>query len=151
MWRLTSSEPEIDSLIAVPRSCRSCLIFSSTRSPSMRVNLLKSITWIYGTQTDYPKRPPSSSIFHSANCRSTLIALARASPQFGPIAEILPAPPLRVMPQHRLVADLAAAVIRLAHVTTKLRVDGDEVVTPIHRQQMRSAVRTDARQLQIAL
>src|SRR5688572_9050729 len=42
MWRFTSSDPEIDSLMAVPSSWSSCLIFSSTRSPSVTRKLLQN-------------------------------------------------------------------------------------------------------------
>src|SRR4051794_24218332 len=152
MCSLTSSELEIESLIAGPSCCRSCLILSSKGSflapAASGLSARGSVV-----------RPPRTSIFRSAAARRILFALRRFQrlqtsshrfPQFGPVGEILPASPLRVPPQHRAIGNRASAVIALAHEAPELGVDGDEVVPAVHRQQMRGAIRPDARQLAVA-
>src|SRR5438045_6976506 len=113
MCWLTSSDAEIDSLMALPRSRRSCLILSSIGS---RCTLLRL-------------RPVQ--------------AVGHGAPQLRPVCEIFPAAPLRITAKHRRIGDLPPAVIRLAHEAPKLRIDGNEVVAPVHRKKMRGAIRTD--------
>src|ERR1043166_5113278 len=95
MCSLTSSELEIESLIAVPSCCRSCLILSSKGSFRYRGSVV---------------RPRRTSIFRSGAARRILFALLRFErlqtgshrlPQFRPVREILPPSPLRVAAQHR--------------------------------------------------
>src|ERR1051325_5036802 len=158
MCRFTSSEVEMDSLIAVPRSCRSCLILSSTHSPirarkrfvnywkisSLPLRALKNII-----QTARPAVNISQSLRREYT--TWLQGFRHSFPAFRPIREVLPASPFAIAAEHRGVADGAAAVIALAHEPAEFRIDGDEVVTAVHRQQMRGAVRTDARQREIEL
>src|SRR5437667_9848817 len=157
MCRLTSSELEIDSLIAVPSSRRSCLILSFTY-PHMHVNPLVSAAYVVTCNESLWQTALSRSIFRSVATRSTLLAafferlqlLRHRSPQLRPVCEVLPAPPFGVAAQHRPFGDGAAAVVAVAHEAAELGVDGDEVMAPVHRQEMRRAVRTDARKLAIA-
>src|SRR5215212_2879648 len=121
MWRLTSSEPEIDSLIAVPSSCRSCLILSSTRSPSGTRKLLQSqqLTFTCAAriiQNGTARGQYSESNASGVHSLSPVTPAAASSgpirsPQLRPVREVLPASPLRVAPQHRRVAHLPAAVV----------------------------------------
>src|SRR5687768_9868484 len=108
MCRFTSSEPEIDSLIAVPRSCRSCLILSSTRSPLQARKLFYISSLHLRAYSELSKRRRSRSIFRFASDRSRLFVLfarpaandspplSAAPPQLRPVREVLPASPLRV-------------------------------------------------------
>src|SRR3954465_12834888 len=117
MCSLTSSELEIESLIAVPSCCRSCLIFSSKGSflaaAASGLSARGSVV-----------RPPRRSIFRSAAERRILFVLRRFQrlqtsshrlPQFGPVGEVFPPSPLRVTPQHGAIGHRASAVIALAH------------------------------------
>src|SRR5687768_502397 len=162
MWRLTSSEPEIDSLMAVPRSCKSCLIFSSTRSPLQARKLLRDQQLTFTcVRMNYPNgracgqysdSGPSGVHYLPSSPRGCKRAATRSgprAPQLRPVREVLPASPFVVTSKHRRVADLPAAVIRLPHKAAELGVDRDEVVAALHRQQMRGAVRADAGELQV--
>src|ERR1043166_719189 len=129
MWRLTSSEPEIDSLIAVPSSRRSCLILSSNVSSLMQPSVVPE-----SDRSRYRTRRTGRTLFVRIVFR--LQPLGHRAPQFRPVSHVLPTSPLRVAPQHRGVADASPLVIRLAHEAAELRVDGDEVMPPVHRQEM---------------
>src|SRR2546423_8960164 len=124
----------------------------------MHVNHLVSAAYVLTCNDSLWQTALSGSIFRSVATRSTLLAafferlqrLRHRSPQFRPVCEVLPAPPFAVAAQHRPFGDGAAAVVALAHEAAELRVDGDEVVASVHRQEMRRAVRADARKLAIA-
>src|SRR4051794_28886226 len=114
MCSLTSSELEIESLIAVPSSRSSCLILSSKVSSRFRGSVV------------LPRR---RSIFRSGAARRILFVLLRFErlqtgshrlPQFRPVGQILPAPPFRVAPEHGAVGNGASAVVALAHEPTEL-------------------------------
>src|SRR4051812_30954077 len=96
-------------------------------------------------------RPDLSGSTLFALCLERLQAIRHGAPKLRPVREILPAPPLRIAPEHGLVADRAALVIRLANEFSEFRIHRDEVVAAVHRQQMRGAVGADARQRLVAV
>src|SRR4029077_14770494 len=104
MWRLTSSDPEIDSLIAVPSSRRSCFILSST---------LVFRPW-----------PPRSSTVARARSILRPQTALHAAPQLSPVREILPAAPPCITPQHGRVFHRVALVVGLPDEPPELAVDG---------------------------
>src|SRR3954454_2680852 len=155
MLRLTSSELEIDSLMAVPSSRKSCFILSFTCPSRLHANHLNSTAYALTCNDSLWQTALPRSIFRSAATRSTLLAafferlqgVGHTPPQLRPVSEVLPASPLCVVAEHRALGDVAAAVVALAHEAPELGVDGDEVVAAVHGQQMRGAVRADAGEL----
>src|SRR5687767_14192839 len=134
MWRLTSSEPEIDSLMAVPRYLSNCLIWSSTLGLTIR-NAMVSVNF----------RPPPMGRTLLVPTRVRLQTVGHRIPELSPVGQVLPPSPPGVAAYHREVRNAAALVIALADESSEFGVDGDEIVTAIHRQQMRGTVRTDPR------
>src|SRR5205814_4835910 len=99
---------------------------------------------------------PRRSIFHIRRQERRLLRrldepVGDRAPQLRPIREVLPASPLGVAAQHRLVGGGASLVVALAHEATEFRIDGDEVVAAVHGQKVRRAVWPDARQRAVAL
>src|SRR6059058_4424728 len=124
----------------------------------MHVNHLASAAYVVTCNESLWQTALPRSIFRSSATRSKLLAaffqrlqrLRHRSPQLRPVREVLPAPPLGVAAQHRPFGDGAAAVVAVAHEAAELSVDGDEVVAPVHRQEVRRAVGADAGKLAIA-
>src|SRR5881227_2047327 len=118
----------------------------------MHVNHLVSAAYVLTCNDSLWQTALSGSIFRSVATRSKLLAaffqrlqlLRHRSPQLRPVREVLPAPPLGVAAQHRPFGDGAAAVVAVAHEAAELGIDGDDVVAPVHRQEMRRAVGPDA-------
>src|SRR5206468_5242315 len=149
----------MDSLMALPRSRKSCLILSSTCTPLwLHVKPCKISSLCLRALERLWQTVPPRSIFRLAAERRTLLvhvfqwlqAVGHRFPELRPIRQILPSPPLRITPEQRLIADAASLVMSLANEAAKLAIDGDEVVTAVHRQEVCCAVRSDARQLPVA-
>src|SRR5262245_34802467 len=128
MCRLTSSELEIDSLMADPNSRRSCLILSSTCPLSHARKLLENKQLKSACTPLLWQTALHWSIFQSRRQRRTLLRrfdqpVPHGAPQLGPVREVLPLPPFRVAPQHRLVGDAPSFVVALSHVAAEFGVD----------------------------
>src|SRR2546428_12298945 len=136
----------MDSLMALPRSRKSCLILSSTCTPLwLHVKSCKVSSLCLRALERLWQTTPPRSIFRLAAERRTLLVYVfkrlqtgvHRWPQLRPIRQILPASPLRIAAEHRAVADAAALVMSLPNETAKPAADGHEVVAAVPGQQMR--------------
>src|SRR5450759_5040845 len=132
MCWFTSSELEIDSLIAVPSSRKSCLILSSKGMVPFQRNAQRSL--VRHRRTSIFRSDESERILF-VPCFQRLQTGRHRFPQLRPVSQVFPPAPLRVAPQHGAVRDAPATVVALADKAPELGIDSDEIVTPVHGQQ----------------